>query len=220
MDTPVNARRYDSSARRAAAGRTRRRILRSAHQLFTSQGYAATSVAEVARRSKVSLDTVYASVGRKPELLLAVHDMVLASGPEPVAADQRDYVRAIREAPTARRKLELYAAAMGQVLPAAVPLLQALRDAGRTDPACLAVFTAVSERRAANMLLFVADLRSTGEVRDDLTDDWIADLVWSMNSPDYFDAVLSRGRSADDYASLLLDVWSHTLLDQGPVDPP
>ena len=50
---------------------------------------------------KVSVDTLYASVGRKPQLLLAVHDMALGSSDEPVAAEQRDYVAAMRAA-TAR----------------------------------------------------------------------------------------------------------------------
>ncbi|MGI9156043.1 MAG: TetR/AcrR family transcriptional regulator [Marmoricola sp.] len=215
MAASVNTRRYHSPARRAAADRTRSRILRTARQLFLSKGYAATSVAEIARKARVSVDTVYTSVGRKPELLVAVHDMTLAGGPEPVAAEQRDYVREIRGAPTARLKLEAYAAALGRVLPTSVPLLQALRSAGTTDPACLAVFTSVSDRRAANMRLFVADLRATGELRDDLTDEWVADLVWSMNSPDYFELICSRGCSADQYAALLVEVWSHTLL-RGP----
>ena len=95
-------RRYDATTRRAAADRTRRRVLAAAHHLFTTRGYAETSVAQVARRARVSVDTVYAAVGRKPQLLLAVHDMALAGGPEPVPAEQRDYVRAVREAPDAR----------------------------------------------------------------------------------------------------------------------
>jgi len=109
-------RRYDATARRAAAERTRRRVLVAAHSLFTTQGYAETSVAQIARRARVSVDTVYAAVGRKPHLLLAAHDMVLAGGPEPVAAEDRDYVRAVREAPTARAKIETYASALGRVL--------------------------------------------------------------------------------------------------------
>jgi AcrR family transcriptional regulator len=212
VTAPVNPRRYDSPARRAAAERTRRRILAAARDLFTSRGYDPTSVAAIARRARVSVDTVYASVGRKPELLVAVHDMELAGGPEPVPAEERDYVREVREAATARRKLELYAAALARVLPRSVPLLQALRAAGATDENCRATFTSVSERRARNMRLLVADLRVTGELRDDLTDDWVADLVWSMNSPDYFELVASRGYSPGEYAELLVEVWSRTLL--------
>jgi hypothetical protein len=61
------------------------------------------------------------------------------------------------------------------------------------------------------MRLFAADLRATGELRADLDDDRGADLVWSMNSPEYVDLLAGRGYSPEAYA-VLLDVWSRTLL--------
>jgi AcrR family transcriptional regulator len=209
-------RRYDATARRAAAERTRRRVLVAAHSLFTTQGYAETSVAQIARRARVSVDTVYAAVGRKPHLLLAAHDMVLAGGPEPVAAEDRDYVRAVREAPTARAKIETYAAALGRVLPATVPLMNALREAGTTEPECRAVWQAVNDRRAAHMLLLAADLRATGELRGDLTDRQVADLIWSMNSAEYFGLLALRGLTPEQYAGQVADVWCRTLLTGPP----
>lgn len=213
MPPQVN-RRYDSPARRAAAAQTRRDVLAAACDLFGGQGFAATSVAEIARRAKVSVDTVYSSVGRKPELLLAVHDMELAGGPDPVPALERDYVRAVREAPTARLKIEVYAAALAEVLPRTVPLLLALREAGATDPACRDLSASIVQRRAANMRLFAQDLRATGELRPDLTDGWVADLVWSMNGPEYFSLIGSRGLGPDGYARLLVEVWAGVLLSE------
>jgi AcrR family transcriptional regulator len=204
-------RAYDASRRRAAAEQTRLRILAAARDLFTEAGYAATSVQDVAQRAGVSVDTVYASVGRKPQLLLAVHDMALAEGESPVPAEQRDYVRAVRAAVTLEDKITTYAEAMARVLPRTVPILDALREAGATDPGCAAQHEALVERRAANMRLLAADLRSTGEVRADLTDDEVADLVWTLNSPEWFGLVASRGRTPDQYAALLADVLVRTL---------
>ncbi len=86
MAEPVK-RAYDGSRRRAAAEATRRAVLAAAGELFAEGGYASTSVQAVADRAEVSLDTVYASVGRKPQLLLAVHDASLAEGPIPVPAE-------------------------------------------------------------------------------------------------------------------------------------
>ncbi len=91
-------RRYDATARRAAAEQTRRRVIEAAHALFIDRGYAQTAVAEIAARAGVSVDTVYATAGRKPTLLLTVVDMVLAGSSEPATAEERDYVRAIRAA--------------------------------------------------------------------------------------------------------------------------
>jgi AcrR family transcriptional regulator len=209
---PVKKRRYDSSRRRAAAEETRAAVLLAARDLFVGQGYAATSVADIAAAAGVSVDTLYAAVGRKPQLLLAVHDMELAESDVPLAAEQRGYVQDVRAAVGAAAKIAVYAAALGRVLPRTVPLLEALRVAGQSDEACRAVHTAVNERRAAHMRLFAADLRATGELRDDLDDDAVADLVWTMNAPDYYLLVRSRGRSAADYADLVRDVWTRTLI--------
>ena len=206
------SRSYDSPARRAAAERTRRRVLAAAHRLFTTQGYDDTSVAQIARRARVSVDTVYAAVGRKPQLLLAVHDMTLASGPVPLPAEQRDYVQAVRSASSAREKIRIYTAALSALLPTTTPLINALREAGATDPQCRTMWKSISDRRAANMLLFAADLRATGEVRDDLSDQQVADLVWSMNSAEYYTLLASRGAGPEDISHLLSEIWTHTLL--------
>ena len=207
-------RTYDASARRAAAEQTRARVLDAARALFVSSGYAQTSVADIAARAGVSVDTVYAAVGRKPRLLLTVVDMVLASSSRPLPAEERDYVKAVRAAPSARAKIAEYAGALGRLLPTVAPLLLALRDAGLTDDDCRAMWEHVNERRAANMLRFAADLRSTGEVRDELTDQDVADLVWSTNSPEWFTAFTSRGHSPTAYAEALADLWCRVMLRQ------
>jgi len=206
-------RSYDASRRRAAAERTRLRILAAARDLFAETSYAGTSVQAVARRARVSVDTVYASVGRKPQLLLAVHDMALAEGPAPLPTEQRDFVKAVRAAPTLAGKVETYAAALARVLPRTVPLMNALREAGASDPDCATLHRELSERRAANMLLFAADLRATGELRADLTDQYVADLVWSLNSPEFFGLLAARGRSPEEYAAMLGDLLLRALRD-------
>ena len=212
MTEHVKRRKYDASRRRAAAEQTKAAVLRAARDLFTSRGYAGTSVAEIARTAGVSVDTLYEAVGRKPQLLLAVHDMELAGADAPVEAEQRDYVRKIRAAPTAVDKITVYTDALARLLPRTVPLLESLRAAGETDPACREVYQAVRERRAANMRLFAADLRSTGELRGDLDDDTVADLVWSMNAPEYYLLIRSRSRTPGQYAAMVRDVWIRTLL--------
>src|SRR5690349_16025589 len=76
----VKSRAYDASRRRAQAEDRKQRVLAAAGRLFVDEGYAGTSMTEVARRAGVALDTVYALVGRKPEVLLAVHDLLLGEG--------------------------------------------------------------------------------------------------------------------------------------------
>lgn len=213
MSDPVKTRAYRSERRRAQAVATRRAVLLAARDLFVLHGYAGTTVAAIARHAKVSVDTVYASVGRKPQLLLAVHDLELGGGQD-VPAEQRDYVVALRAAEGARAKIEVYAAALGRLLPRTVPLAEALRVAGTTDAECFAVWRGLSERRAANMRLFAQDLRATGEVREDLSNDEVADLVWATNSPEFYGLMTSRGWTPEQYAALVADLWSRTILDR------
>jgi hypothetical protein len=93
-----------------------------------------------------------------------------------------------------------------------VPLLDALREAGLTEPECRKMYEAIGERRAAHMRTFAADLRGTGDVRNDLDDEEIADVVWAMNGPDFYLLMRSRGRTPEQYAALVRDIWTRTFL--------
>ena len=212
MTEPVKTRRYRSAVREERAERTRRDVLSAARDLFRSHGYAGAAVGDIAARAGVAVDTVYSSAGRKPQLLLAVLDMELAGGDVPVPAAERDYVRAIRAAPTAEEKIATYARALGSLLPRTAPLLDALREAARGDDACAAVLRQVNERRAANMLLFAQDLRSTGRVREDLHDQQVADVVWSTNAVEYYGLLTARGWDGPRFGALLTDLWTRLLL--------
>ncbi|WP_426563856.1 TetR/AcrR family transcriptional regulator [Angustibacter sp. McL0619] len=218
MSRPVKTRPYRSPQRAAQAAATRVAVLRAAHQLFTAQGYAGTTVTQVARTAGVAVDTVYAAVGRKPQLILALVDEALAGHqPEqpqavPTSAQERDYVRAVREAQGARAKLATYARAIASRHQQVVPLVAALRQAAGTDPTAAQALAAFGQRRADNMRLFAADLRETGELRTDLTDDQVADFIWSTNATEYYELLTTRGLGVADIERLLTDIWTRVLL--------
>ncbi len=211
MPDDVKARTYRSPRRAEGAARTRTRILAAARKLLRDKGYAGTTVSEVARRAGVSVDTLYASVGRKPQLVLAVVDDILGEGQGPIPSAQRAYVAQMVSTPGLAPKLRGYADAMGRLQPEVAPLLRALAFAGEEDAACAAAFRHIDERRAANMRRLAADLRTTGELRADLDDDAVGDLVWSTNSWEYFHLLLRRGFTASRYADHLADLWYRTL---------
>ena len=62
--------------REVAAAETRREILRAARQLFAEQGFASTSVQQIAEESGVAVQTIYSSVGSKAALVLALNDLI------------------------------------------------------------------------------------------------------------------------------------------------
>ena len=214
MPADVNASRpYHAPQRAERAAATRRAVVEAAHELFTTQGFTATTVGQIAERAGVAVDTLYAVVGRKPVLLREVVETAISGEGGPVPAEQRGYVQAVRAAPTAGEKIDLYAAAMVRIAARAAPVLLALRDAAARDAGCAALLAEITERRAANMLLLAADLRATGELRPDLSDREVADIVWSMNSAEYRALLVTeRGWSTERYAAWLSDAWVRLLL--------
>jgi AcrR family transcriptional regulator len=216
MADTVKSRRYHSPRRAEQAAATRRAVLAAARELVVTKGYAATTVAEIARRAGVAVDTVYATIGRKPALLRELVETAISGTDEAVPAERRDYVRRTREAGTAREKFAAYAEGMVEVLPRLAPIFLALRDAAVTDAGCAALWAEIARRRADNMRLFAADLRATGELRADLTDDEVADIIWSMNAPEYYTLLVhDRGWTPRRYADWLVDAWSRVLLEPG-----
>jgi hypothetical protein len=96
------------------------------------------------------------------------------------------------------------------------PVHRALAEAAAADRDCAALRAEIDERRARNMRLFAAELRATGELRADLSDDEVADVVWSMNAAEYRALLVDgRGWTAERYGSWLADAWARLLLAPG-----
>lgn len=206
-------RQYRAPQRAEQAAATRRAVLDAAWTLFTDRGYAATTVAAIAERAGVNVDTLYAAVGRKPALLREVVETAISGRDRAVPAEERDYVAAVRAASTAGKKIDVYAAALARMGPRTAPIFRALRDAAARDADCAALHAEITGRRAANMRLFAADLRATGELRPDLSDDTVADIVWSMNAAEYYSLLVDeRGWSPERYGAHLADAWRRLLL--------
>src|SRR5579859_4286686 len=146
MSAPVK-RRYDATRRRQAAARTRAAILDAARDLFTERGYAATPMTAIAGRAGVALDTVYASVGRKPELARLLIETAVSGTDQAIPAEQRDYVQAIRAAPNADAKIAIYAAARAAIAPRLAIVLAIIQQAAPAEPELAALWREIAARQ-------------------------------------------------------------------------
>ncbi len=213
MSEPVKPRSYDSTSRRARSEQTRQRIIDTARTVMLERGYRATTIGEIARRAEVHIDTVYQLVGRKPILLRELIEQAVSGTDHPIAAEDRDYVKAIRSEPDPRRKLQIYAAASGAIHPRLAPLLAALRDASATEPEAEQVWRQISDRRAANMVELAKEIQRAGGLRPGVTVAEAADVIWATNSAElYLLLTAERGWSIDRYQSWLGDTWIRLLL--------
>ena len=212
MPDPVK-RRYDTTGRRQAAARTRAAILDAARELFAERGYAATPVAAIAARAGVALDTVYASVGRKPEVARLLIETAISGTDQAVPAESRDYVRAIRAAPDAATKIAIYAAAVTAMAPRLLLVLGIIQQAAPAEPELARLWNEIAERRAANMRRFVDDLATVTSLR--LDPGQAADIVWATNATEMYQLLVGqRGWSPQRYERFLADAW-HRLLVAG-----
>jgi len=207
-------RTYDGRARKAAALSTRRAILEAARRLFLEHGYAGTTMPMIAKAAGIALDTVYASVGKKPALFRLLVETAISGGEAAAPAEDRDYVQAIRAEPDAERKLRIYAAALSAIQPRLAPIFAVLQAAAPQDPDLASLWSEISRRRAANMRLLADDLAGTGRLRRDLSLEKAADIIWSMNSPEFFLLLVDqRGWPLDDFERWLADAWIRLLLE-------
>jgi AcrR family transcriptional regulator len=213
MKRSVKGPAYKSPLREEAARRTRHAIVEAARRVLAERGYAAMTMADVAKAANVALDTVYASVGRKPVLVALLVETAITGTDQVQAAEERSYVRAIRAATTAREKLSLYAGALADIHPRLAPIANAVHAAARSEPELAKVWTSIAERRAKNMRLFAEDLAATGELRKGLDVAEVADVVWTTGSPEMW-LLLVRDRrwTSAEYATWLADAWARLFL--------
>ena len=207
-------RKYDSRSRVEAAKATRETIIDAARRLFLERGYAAATMPAIAEAAGTALDTVYASVGKKPALFRLLIEMAISGSDVPVRAEERDYVRAIRAEREAARKLQLYAAALCVIQPRLAPLIRVLQGAASLDPELDALWHSISRRRAQNMRLLASELAATGRLRSDVSESKAADIIWSMNSPEFYLLLVEqRCWSVEEYGAWLGEAWIRLLLE-------
>src|SRR3569833_2182323 len=169
----VAKRAYDAASRREAAGSTRRAMLDAARAMFCEKGYSGTSMQAIAQAAGIALDTVYASVGKKPALFALLVEAAISGTNVAIPAEERDYVRAIRAETDAARKLEIYAAALRSIQERLAPLFRVLQEAAPLDARLGELWNGIAERRARNMRLLAKDLAQTGKLRRDLSIDMV-----------------------------------------------
>ena len=127
-------RRYNADGRRAQARATRERILETARTLFVEQGYAGTSIAQIAAAAGVSTPTVFAGFRSKVNLLKEATETTLVGDAEPVPLAERPQMRHVHAGGTAREVLERLAALIAEAAPRVCPMFAVVLAAADADP--------------------------------------------------------------------------------------
>lgn len=204
-------RSYNNSRRRADAEMRQRRIVDAATRLFVDQGFAATSIDQIAAAADVSPQTVYATYGSKAAVLSRAIDVAVVGdyGPEPLAD------RAPVLADTSSGQPRTYFAATAhfvRVLHERVaPLMRVMEQAAATDPGLEDLRRRLIREIRADTGLWITQLDSA--LRPGLTNAHAADVMVTVQSPYVYSALTADlGWSSAQYEQWLADAMPRLLL--------
>jgi len=203
----MSRRPYEQRLRAQSAEMTRRRILDAAYERLRSAPSESLAIDRVARDAGVSRATIYVVFGGRAELFDAVAaDLLRRSGFQRVmdAVDDADprlglrrFLHATADMYAANRDVFRSLFSMAQIDPAAADGAMSRMEAGRAE----------------GMQLLARRLAGAGLLREDVSPDEAADVLWLASSFDGFD-LLARGRdrSCTEIASVLTNTTERAIL--------
>jgi AcrR family transcriptional regulator len=136
--------------RTAQARQTRAAVVEAARQLFLRDGYAATTIAVIAARARVSVETIYKAFGGKAGLVRAICDAALAGeGPVPAEA-QSDELQG--HEPDPRKIIWGWGEVTAEIAPRISPILLLVRSAAAADPEMAGLRAEMDAGRLSRMI--------------------------------------------------------------------
>ena len=187
-------------------------MVEAAARLFRENGYAETTIAQVAAEAGVSAQLVYAAFGGKAGLLSAVLDLVASGDDEPILLRDRPESLALMEIPDVRKRLRGAAAQIAALNARVGPLVKMVDRVAGSDPAV----AEIQQRMVASMRedhLVIAQRMVPG-LRPDLGLERVADMTRVITGFQVWHGlVVEGGWSQQQYADWLGDALIRLLVD-------
>jgi AcrR family transcriptional regulator len=207
MPAGKTVRAYRSPLREARAERTRQALLAAARRRFERAGYFAAALDDIAADAGVSVQRLYAVFGSKSRLLLALIRALKAE----VRVDER--ARALIADRSATRKLAAVAALTRLYCERGLDVLEAAREAARTDRGVRRVWREVEGWRHQGNLAVVRSLAAVGALAPALDEARATDVLWTLTAHDLYRLLVrERGWSPERYEAWLAGALARELV--------
>ena len=198
------ARRYDSPRRREQAAATRRAILEAAQRLFEEQGYAATSVSDIAKAAGVALKTVYVGFDTKAGLLRVLWDERLSGDEADIPVTERAWYCGVLEEADPERKLRLVAVQSRVVKTRSGALMEVIRNAAAADSEIAKLWVDIKTKLYDVSRSIVEQLHQNDALTSALDVTAATDVLWTLNHPSVWQLLVAeRGWAAEQYEEWL-----------------
>ncbi len=196
---------YRSEKRRQQAENTRRSIIDAGRRLFVQQGYGTTSVSQIAAEAGVAEPTVYASVGGKRGILLALVDVVDDLGDEAL-------IHEAKEEADPQRFIQLAMKYNRQILERGCDVIKLVTSTAAVDEEVAAVLQEALAKNREIAGELAQELAKRGSLQAHLTQKQTGDIIGLMLLPSVYDTLLSYGWSFDDCEAWVVDTLIKVLL--------
>ena len=203
-------RAYHSSLREEQANQTRLRIRQAAQELFGAQGFAATTVTEIAKVAGVSPATIYATFESKAGIVAAMLEAMeeeagIGAGLETMFAEPDPYVQ-----------MRLYVSLHCTLFATGGDILRAAIQAVETPEVAELMEKGDGNRRAVIDVL-TAQWHQAGALRGDLSPEAAADRLWLLTTVEGFlNAVDRLGWRPEQYEEWLAGLARAEVLKSTP----
>lgn len=218
-ENPSPKRRYSSARRQAQAAETRRKIVAAAYTLFAEQGYAGTTIENIAQEAGCAVQSIYAIFGNKRAILTRLVEVSVGGDEAPIPILERPEPQAVRQERDQRRQLQQFAQGIAEIMARMRPIFEILRIAAKTEPDIAALLQQLLDERLQNMIKFAAWVAANGPLREGLDIEAAGETVWLLTSAEvYHLSIVDRGWTRERYAQWLSTTLITLLLpaqDQG-----
>ena len=206
-------RRYNSPRRQAQAEATRLALLEAAERLFVTDGYAATTLAAIARDAGVSLATVTSVFGTKLALLNALIATTVRGSDTPSPLSEQDWWKAALTERDPVRLIERYAANIRRIHERTTDIFEIVRGAATADPEIATVRRELANGRLHDSQEVALALAEKATLKPDLTVERATDITWALVSAELYRLLaVERGWPPDAYEHWLTITLCNALL--------
>lgn len=184
----------------------------TARELFVRQGYAATTMDEIASGAGVAVQTVYYTFRTKGALLCEVMDVTAAGADTAPPVAQRPWMREAMTSPSPQRALALAIEHGTAIFERAAPLWPAVNAAAAADATVGEYWARVAADRRAGQHALVTRLAELGGLRPGLDVERGTDLVVTLVGHDVYSGLVGAGWTVPAYKAWLFATLAQQLL--------
>lgn len=203
----TESRTYESPRRKKQAEETRQAILAAARELFANRGYAATPLTDIAAEAGVSVPTLYASVGSKAAIALALVAFVNEQ------VDMRSLDMAQDAATSGPELIRAIAHLVRTLNEQAGDLIRVMTSAALVEPDLVPVAAAGRQMHREGQRVNAKRLAQLGALREDMSEERAAAILATQTAYEVFTLmVVDEGWTYDAVEEWLAETLSRMLL--------